>query len=111
MASADDMLTADKLRNQQIAAIVQALLGVFPRTFGTFTLAAAATTTVAEPSVKSNSFIQLLPANAAAATLIGSAKSPYVSVRTSGSGFTVATASGAAAAGTEIFNYWLVTPV
>ena len=78
--------------------------------YGTFTLAAAATTVVTEPATKSNSFIQLTPTNAAAGTLTGSAKALYVSVKTAGASFTVATASGGSAAGTETFSYSLSTP-
>jgi hypothetical protein len=78
--------------------------------YGSFTLTAAATTVVAEPSTKSNSFIQLTPTNAAAGTLVGSAAALYVSTKTAGASFTVATASGGAAAGTEMFSYSLSTP-
>lgn len=75
-----------------------------PRT-GTFTLGAAVTTTVTESAVLGASVIVLMPTNAAAATLMGSAKSLYVSARTSGESFAVRTANGVAAAGTETFEY------
>jgi hypothetical protein len=103
--------TEGKLRNQILSLLVTTLQNIFPRTFGTFTLAAAATTTVTEPAVKANSDIQWTPKNAAAGTLLGSAKSLYVSAITPGVSFTVATASGAAAAGTEQFSYVLSNPV
>lgn len=110
-ASTDDLLTADKLRNTQLGGIITALQNILPRTFGTFTLGAAATTTVLQPATQSLSVIYLMPTNAAAGTLMGSNKALYVSVRNPGVSFTVATASGAAAAGTETFSYSLVTPV
>ena len=103
--------TVDKLRNQVLSQIVTALQAIFPRVAGTFTLAAAATTTVPEPATQSTSLIQLTPLNASAATLMGSAKALYISARTTGSGFTVATASGAAAAGTEQFQFAMVNLV
>lgn len=80
-------------------------------TFGSFTLAAAATTTVPEPATQSNSFIQLTATNAAAATLQGSAKALYISAKVAGTSFTVATASAANAVGTETFSYTVITPV
>lgn len=103
--------TESKLRNQvlaqlvvQITALVSALTSTAS---GTFTLGAAASTVVTQPLVMSTSDITLTPTNAAAATLMGSAKSLYISARTSGTSFTVATANAAAAAGTETFLYVL----
>jgi hypothetical protein len=78
--------------------------------YGTFKLAAAATTTVTEPATQSNSFIQITPVNASAATLMGSAKALYVSAKVAGASFTVATGSAANAAGTEQFSYSVETP-
>lgn len=103
--------TVDKLRNQVLSQIVTALQAIFPRVAGTFTLAAAATTTVPQPATQSTSNIALTPLNASAATLQGSAKALYISSRTAGSGFVVATASGGAAAGTEQFQYVMVSLV
>lgn len=105
--------TDNKLRNQvlsQIVTALNALVALFPRTVGTFTLAAAATTTVTQPATQANSIISFTPTNAAAATLEGSAKALYVSTRTAGASFTVATASGGNAVGTETFQYSLFTP-
>lgn len=114
-AGLPDIATQIKLNGQNMAGNMQLLIGVlqaiFPRTFGTFTLAAAATTTVSEPSVASDSFIELRPTNAAAATLMGSNKALYVSAIVAGTSFTVATASGAGAVGTETFAYFIVSPV
>lgn len=80
-------------------------------TQGTFTFPAAATVTVAQAAVQANSNISLTPQNAAAGTLVGSSKSPYVDVATivPGTGFTVKTADGTSAAGTEKFQYQITT--
>ncbi len=75
---------------------------------GTFTLSAAATTTVANTSVTANSLIFLFPTNSAAAGVMGSAKSLYVSAKTAGVSFAVTTGNGSSAAGTETFNYLLL---
>ncbi len=88
----------------------QALLNVWPRVTGTFTLAAAATTTVAQPGIRATSVVVLSPTNATAGTLMGSAKALYVSSITPGTGFVVATASAAAAVGTETYSYAIFSP-
>jgi hypothetical protein len=81
---------------------------------GTVTLGAAATTTVTNANICTTattggaSSIRLTPLNASAATLIGSAKCPYISTMTPQTSFVIATASGASAAGTEIFQYEIV---
>ena len=92
---------------QQLSAWVAAFTGRVVT--GSFTMAASATTTIAQPAVKANSNILLFPTSASAGTLVGSAKSPYISALTPGVGFTVATASAGAAAGTESFFYQIVT--
>lgn len=106
-----DLNTTLKIANQNFSQLLQLLGALFPRTTGTFTLAAAATTTITQPDVQSNSIIVPLPANASAATLMGSNKALYVSAKVAGTSFTVATASGVAAAGTETFQYYIITPV
>lgn len=106
-----DINTTLKNANQNFSQLLQLLGALFPRTTGTFTLAAAATTTVSQLDVQSNSIIVPLPTNAAAATLMGSNKSLYVSAKVSGASFTVATASGVAAVGTEQFSYYIIQPV
>lgn len=108
---AGDLNTTLLNGNKILSQLVLAITNLFPRTTGTFTLAAAATTTVTQPAVQSNNIIVLLPTNAAAATLMGSNKSLYVSAKTAGTSFTVATASGVASAGTEQFQYYVVTPI
>jgi parallel beta-helix repeat protein len=76
---------------------------------GTFTLGAAVTTAVSENRIATASAkIILTPTNAAAATLMGSAKCLYISAVTWDVGFTVATANAVAAAGTETFSYEVI---
>lgn len=96
--------------NANLLTLIAAIEAVFPRITGSFTLAAAATTTVTQPAITASSKVLLEPTNAAAATLMGSVKSLYVSALTAGTGFTVATASGGNAAGTETFNYIVSNP-
>jgi hypothetical protein len=102
--------TQQRLMIVAINGLRDAIINSFPRITGTFTLSAAATTTVPNTSVTSTSIISLTPMNAAAAALMAGANSLYVSARTSGASFAVSTAGGGAAAGTEIFNYMLVNP-
>lgn len=75
---------------------------------GTFTASAAATTTVNNSSVTASSQIFLFPTNAAAGTLMGAATAFYVSAKVAGTSFTVSTANGGAAAGTETFAYLML---
>jgi hypothetical protein len=79
-------------------------------TYGSFTMAAAASTVVAQPAVQANSFIALTATNASAGALVGSAKAPYVSSISPGVSFTVSTANGGNAVGTETFSYVIQTP-
>ena len=109
-ASLDDVVTKQQATIQQLSAIYTALLDIFRNT-GTFTMGAAATTVVSNAGIQATSNIIFIPTNAAAATLMGSTKSLYVSARSVGVSFTAATASAAAAAGTETFTYIVVTPV
>jgi hypothetical protein len=74
---------------------------------GTFTSAVAATTVVTDANVKATSFIALTPLDATAAALMAGAHSLYISARTAGTSFTVATAdAGSATAGS--FQYLIV---
>lgn len=93
-----------------INRLVTTLMNIWPRITGTFTLAAAPTTTVTQPGIKSTSLVVLTPTNAAAATLMGGVKSLYVSALAPGTSFTVATANGTNAAGTETFSYAVFNP-
>lgn len=109
-ASLGDQITVLKQTNAQLGNLIQALQAIFPRITGSFTLGAAATTTVTQPAITATSRVLLEPTNAAAGTLMGSAKSLYTSALTPGASFTLATASGANAVGTETFNYVVVNP-
>lgn len=90
--------------------LATSLLAIWPRTTGTFTMPAAATLTVTQPAIRSTSVIMLSPTNAAAATLMGSAKALYVSAIVPGASFTVATGNATNAAGTETLAYSVFNP-
>lgn len=93
----------------QLSAWVKAFTGRMVS--GSFTLSSAPTTTIANSSIQAGSILSgLLPLNAAAATLTGSSKSLYLSSISPGVSFTVATADGTNAAGTEKFQYQFTTP-
>ena len=74
---------------------------------GTFTLSASNGKTVTNGNAISGR-ITLTPNNSSAGTLMGSAKSLYVSTFVSFTSFTVATADGTNAAGTELFAYCIL---
>ncbi len=103
--------TAGGNTNQLLGKLIETLSGLFPFSgdTGTFTCAAAASTTIPNPNIAVNSIILLMPTNAAAGTLMGSAKSFYIS-RTADISFAVTTANGAAAAGNETFSYIVINP-
>lgn len=90
--------------NQLMAKLVGIMSTLFPRSTGTFTMAAASSKVITDANVTTSSFIPPpTPTNAAAATLMAGATSLYV---TAGAGsFTVTTANGAAAVGNEQFSY------
>lgn len=75
-----------------------------------FTLDAASSKVISDTRITATSFVGLAPANAAAATLQQSTKSLYVdtTVTSAGVSFTVKTADGTAAAGTEKFLYNII---
>jgi len=77
-------------------------------TTGSFTMDADASTTVSDTSVQTTSRITITPTNAAAATLVAGASSPYVTNKTANTSFDVDTADGGNAAGTETFDYQVV---
>ena len=108
-AGGTDVVTALQGIIRQLTAWVKAFSG--RQTFGSFTLAAAATTTVAQTAVQSNSYVALTATNADAATLIAGVHSPYLSSISPGVSFTIATADGGNAAGTETFSYLITTPM
>jgi len=97
---------------QGMTRLLSSLVKIFQGTYvtGTFTMAAAASTTVSQPSVKSGATILLTPTNASAATLVGSVKAPYISSIAAGVSFAVSTANSTNAAGTETFSYFIKNP-
>ena len=96
--------------NGNLGQIVSVLKAAFPLhvSTGSFTLGAAATKTVSDTNVKAGSLIFWTKTNASAGTLEGSAKGLYLSAKVAGTSFTVATASGGTAAGTETFSYFIL---
>ena len=113
MAGIDDLATIQKSGVEYLGLIIQAIRDAFPQvstlTVGSFTCAAASSTTVSEPLVSANSVILPVPTNAAAATLMAGANSLYLSARTANTSFQFSTAAGGSAAGTETFLYILLT--
>jgi hypothetical protein len=93
--------------NKNLAELVGVIRTAFPlhSSTGTLTWAVAATKVVTDTSIKSGSIVLLMPTNAAAAAMVAGVHSPYVSARTAGTSFTLTTADGNAAAGTETFEY------
>lgn len=113
MASLSDIYTVLTSGVKGINNLVLALQSTFPRvttlTIGSFTMPAATSSVIANPLVAANSLVVLMPTNAAAGTLMAGANSLYISARTANVSFTVATAGGGAAAGTETFTYQILT--
>jgi len=72
------------------------------------TMSASATTTINNSNASSPGKIILWPINASAATLVQGPHSPYVSSIVSGVSFTISTADGGSAAGTELFGYQMI---
>lgn len=96
--------------NANLGAINKTLKSLFPLSAfsGTFVFGAVASRVVTDTNVKANSVIILQDTNAAAATLQQGANRIYPSAISSGVSFTVATASGSSAAGSENFSYLIV---
>lgn len=95
--------------NQMFGQLIRLLTGILPRAQGQFTLTATASTVIVEPKATTVSYAWLIATNAAAATLMGSNKSLYNTYQVGT--FTVNTASGIAATGTETFQYLLFNPL
>jgi hypothetical protein len=110
-----ELISQLKVGNQNLSkALVNlnaTLAAIFPQRLGSFTMAAAVSTTVSNVNVTASSKIVLSPTNAAAATLQGSAKCLYISALVAGTSFTVTTGSGVAATGGGTFDYALFNPV
>lgn len=110
-ASLDDLVREMNVSNRNMSRLITTISGMFPRSVGTFTCGATATTTVTDANVLSTSVITLTPTNAAAGTLQAGTTHLYLSARTAGTSFAVTTASGASAAGTETFSYAIFNPL
>jgi len=104
-----NIVTQMATSNQILGQLLALFRNLFPRSSGTFTMAAAATKTVTDANVTTASIVLLMPTNAAAGTLVGSAKSPYVT--TAAGSFVVSTANATSAAGTETFHYCVLNPL
>ena len=111
MLGLGDLVQAAQGILQTLGKINQSLGAMTRLSAGTFTMAAAASKVVSDTNVASNSIITLTPTNAAAGTLQQSTETLYISSISPGVSFTVATADGGSAAGTETFSYLIYTPV
>jgi len=109
MADTDNIVTKLQQGNQLMGQLVNIVNGWMPRAFGAFTMSAAASKSVTDANCSSASYVVLIPINAAAGTLQGSAKCLYVTA--ANGAFTVSTASAASAAGTESFLYLIFTAI
>jgi hypothetical protein len=103
-----DLVSAIKGAVRNLAQLNTTLQAVFPRTVGSFTLAAGTTTTVTQPSIKANADVALTPTNATAALTQRSA-GLFLSAITPGASFAVSTQNGTAQ-GSETFTYIVVNP-
>lgn len=107
-AGATDIVTQLQGIVRQLVSLTNAVTGRV--VFGTFTMPVAATLTITQPGIQSNSVVSINPTNASASTLQGSAKALYVSAIVAGTSFTLSTANATNAAGTETFSYTINTP-
>jgi hypothetical protein len=106
--SLTDLVSTIKGGVQNLSQLITVFQNVFPRTVGSFTLAAGTTTTVTQPAVKANSQVALTPTNATAALTVRTA-GLFVSTLTPGASFAVSTQNGTAV-GTETFSYSVFNP-
>jgi len=106
-----ELVREANVSNRVLGEIVNALRAITRLSGGSFTMAAAATKVVTDTNVTATSIIILMPTNAAAGTLQQSTETLYISSISAGVSFTVATADGGSAAGTETFQYLIYTPV
>jgi hypothetical protein len=97
--------------NRNLSDLVSVMRDAFPlhSSRGSFTMSAAASSVITDAGTKSSSLVVLMPTNAAAAALLAGSHSLYVSARTDGVSFTLSTADAAAAAGTETFEYIIIS--
>jgi hypothetical protein len=106
-----ELVREANVSNRLLAQINETLKGLTRFKIGTFTAANATSTTVNDTAVTASSFIDLMETNAAAGTLQAGTNRFYVSARSAGTSFTVATAGGGSAAGTEQFTYIIISPL
>lgn len=78
---------------------------------GSFTMDAAATKVVSDVAVTANSIVLLQDVNDDAADLQAGTKRLYVSAKSAGVSFTVATQDATSAVGDEEFQYLIYSPV
>lgn len=110
MAGIDDLATKLDIGNRLMGQMVQVISNLFPRSTGTFTMAAASSKVVTDANVTTSSYVPTpTPTNAAAATLMAGTNSLYVTLGTGS--FTVTTAAGGSAGGTETFSYAVFNPL
>lgn len=105
-----ELVREANVSNRVLGEIVNALRAITRLSGGSFTMAAAATKVVTDTNVTATSIIILMPTNAAAGTLQQSTETLYISAKTAGASFTVATADAGSAAGSEAFDYLIYNP-
>lgn len=110
-AGPDTIVTLLQALVGYVGELVDLLEAAFPRILGSFTTTATTSQAIPAPTITANANVQLTPTSAAAATLQSGASALYVSAITAGTGFTVATANGAAATAGAIFGYAITNPV
>lgn len=102
-----DITTKIDQNNRLLAKLIEAVQNMSPLATGTVTLDAAPTTTISNGAITATSLVLVNPVNAAAGDLI---KGDGVYRTVVAGSFTIATASGSAAAGTETFQWGVFTP-
>jgi hypothetical protein len=104
-----DLISTIKGAVQNLSALNSTIANIFPRTLGTFTLAAATTTNVTQPNVVALSQVYFSPTNATGALILRT-NGLFHATNTAGAGFTLSTQAGSAVAG-GTFEYFLINPV
>lgn len=103
-----DLVSTQKGGVTNLSRLVTAVENAFPRINGTFTLSAATTTVVTQPSIGANAVVIPVPINATAALIVRT-NGLFVSTHTAGTSFTMSTQAGSAVAG-GIFSYIVINP-
>lgn len=107
--SLSDLISTIKGGVQNLSALNSTLQSIFPRINGTFTLSAATTTVVPQPSISATSMVSFSATNATGALIVRT-NGLYHSASTSGVSFSMSTQSGSAIAG-GTFEYFVVNPL